>query len=123
MQPCALSPNTHTGRVAVKRVNQILKLPLSPAPPQKRRQKAFFSPGDFLHPTFIIQALFFSHEVLPVEEMEKLCWISLDLFSVVKILLVPFTGCPANVTDSVAPPTTMHTHLCRMLKGQCGHNE
>ena len=50
VQPCALSPNTHTGRVAVKRVNQILKLPLSPAPPQKRRQKAFFSPGDFFAP-------------------------------------------------------------------------
>ena len=56
VQPCAVSPNTHTGRVAVKRVNQILKLPLSP--PDKREGKRRFSPWvTFLHPTFIIQAL------------------------------------------------------------------
>ena len=67
-------------------------------PPQKKRQKAFFTLGDFFRPAFIIQACF-------SEEMEK-CELdflrNLDLFSVVRNLLVPFTACPANVTDSPA---------------------
>ena len=93
----ALSANTHTRRVAVKRVNQILKLPLSPL--YKRKGKRRFSPWvTFFRPAFIIQACF-------SEEMEK-CELdflrNLDLFSVVRNLLVPFTACPANVTDSPA---------------------
>ena len=79
------------------RVNQILKLPLSPL--HKRKGKRRFSPWvTFFRPAFIIQACF-------SEEMEK-CELdflrNLDLFSVVRNLLVPFTACPANVTDSQA---------------------
>ena len=117
VQPCALSPNTHTGRVAVKRVNQILKLPLSAAPQQKRRQKAFFSPGDFFAPNIYYSSTLLLTWSPPCRGNGKIVldfsWFwKLDLFSVVKILLVPFTGCPANVTDSIAPPpATMHTFI------------
>ena len=115
----ALSANTHTRRVAVKRVNQILKLPLSPL--YKRKGKRRFSPWvTFFRPAFIIQACF-------SEEMEK-CELdflrNLDLFSVVRNLLVPFTACPANVTDSPAlqcqhnyPAYSLMFRMCTMQSG------